>query len=68
MRDKLSNIPGVIAEPSQPIQMRFNELMTGIRQDVAIKIFGENLDSLVTYANKVAKSNRLNRRHYPTSG
>lgn len=55
MRDKLSEIPGVIAEPSQPIQMRFNELMTGIRQDVAIKIFGENLDSLVTYANKVAK-------------
>ncbi|MES2431689.1 MAG: CusA/CzcA family heavy metal efflux RND transporter [Bacteroidota bacterium] len=55
MRDKLSNIPGVIAEPSQPIQMRFNELMTGIRQDVAIKIFGENLDSLVTYAAKVAK-------------
>ncbi len=55
MRDQLSTIPGVIAEPSQPIQMRFNELMTGIRQDVAIKIFGENLDSLVRYANKVAK-------------
>lgn len=55
MRDKLSTIPGVIAEPSQPIQMRFNELMTGIRQDVAIKIFGENLDSLVAYADKVAK-------------
>ncbi len=45
----------MIAEPSQPIQMRFNELMTGIRQDVAIKIFGENLDSLVVYADKVAK-------------
>lgn len=56
MRKKLENIPGVIAEPSQPIQMRFNELMTGIRQDVAIKIFGENLDSLVTYADKVAKT------------
>ncbi|MFZ1262694.1 MAG: CusA/CzcA family heavy metal efflux RND transporter, partial [Chitinophagaceae bacterium] len=55
MRDKLSTIPGVIAEPSQPIQMRFNELMTGIRQDVAIKIFGENLDTLVAYAEKVAK-------------
>jgi len=55
MRDKLSTIPGVIAEPSQPIQMRFNELMTGIRQDVAIKIFGENLDTLVAYAGKVAK-------------
>jgi cobalt-zinc-cadmium resistance protein CzcA len=54
MRDTLSNIPGVIAEPSQPIQMRFNELMTGIRQDVAIKIFGENLDTLEAYANRVA--------------
>ncbi|HTE09558.1 MAG TPA: efflux RND transporter permease subunit, partial [Chitinophagaceae bacterium] len=58
MRDKLSTIPGVIAEPSQPIQMRFNELMTGIRQDVAIKIFGENLDSLVAYADKVANVTR----------
>ena len=55
MRDKLSTIPGVIAEPSQPIQMRFNELMTGIRQDVAVKIFGENLDTLIFYADKVAK-------------
>jgi len=55
MREKLNDIPGVIAEPSQPIQMRFNELMTGIRQDVAIKIFGENLDTLVAYANRVAK-------------
>ena len=54
MRDKLSTIPGVVAEPSQPIQMRFNELMTGIRQDVAIKIFGENLDTLVAYGAKVA--------------
>ncbi|HTF30650.1 MAG TPA: CusA/CzcA family heavy metal efflux RND transporter, partial [Flavitalea sp.] len=55
MRDKLTTIPGVIAEPSQPIQMRFNELMTGIRQDVAVKIFGENLDTLIFYADKVAK-------------
>ena len=58
MRDTLSNIPGVIAEPTQPIQMRFNELMTGIRQDVAIKIFGENLDTLSAYANKVANAIR----------
>jgi cobalt-zinc-cadmium resistance protein CzcA len=34
--------------------MRFNELMTGIRQDVAVKIFGENIDSLAAYANVVA--------------
>jgi cobalt-zinc-cadmium resistance protein CzcA len=58
MGEKLSTIPGVIAEPSQPIQMRFNEMMTGIRQDVAIKIFGENLDSLAIYADKVADAIR----------
>ncbi|MFD1630777.1 CusA/CzcA family heavy metal efflux RND transporter [Pseudopedobacter beijingensis] len=52
--EKLSVIPGVFFEDNQPIQMRFNELMTGIRQDVAVKIFGEDLDSLLTYANKVA--------------
>jgi cobalt-zinc-cadmium resistance protein CzcA len=37
-----------------PIQMRFNELMTGIRQDVAIKIFGEDLDVLSEQANKLS--------------
>lgn len=58
MRETLSQIPGVIAEPSQPIQMRFNELMTGIRQDVAIKIFGENMDTLAAYAQRVASSIR----------
>lgn len=50
---KLENIPGVFFEKNQPIQMRFNELMTGIRQDVAVKIFGENMDTLLTYANHV---------------
>ncbi len=53
IEEKLSVIPGVFIEQSQPIQMRFNELMTGIKQDVAIKIFGENLDSLSVYAKKV---------------
>lgn len=52
--EKLENIPGVFFEKSQPIQMRFNELMTGIRQDVAVKIFGENLDTLISYATQVA--------------
>jgi len=51
--EKLQVIPGVFFEKNQPIQMRFNELMTGIRQDVAVKIFGENLDSLMIYANQV---------------
>ncbi|MCG3165012.1 MAG: Multidrug resistance protein MdtC [Bacteroidia bacterium] len=51
--EKLNTIPGVFFEKNQPIQMRFNELMTGIRQDVAVKIFGENMDTLLSYANKV---------------
>ena len=55
INEKLEAIPGVFFEKNQPIQMRFNELMTGIRQDVAVKIFGENMDSLATYAEKVSK-------------
>jgi len=51
--EQLEIIPGVFFEKNQPIQMRFNELMTGIRQDVAVKIFGENMDTLLAYANKV---------------
>ncbi len=54
--EKLEAIPGVFFEKNQPIQMRFNELMTGVRQDVAVKIFGENLDSLSVYAQKTAKA------------
>lgn len=53
--EKLEVIPGVFFEANQPIQMRFNELMTGIRQDVAVKIFGENMDTLSIYADKVSK-------------
>ncbi|WP_419869030.1 CusA/CzcA family heavy metal efflux RND transporter [Chryseobacterium sp. CT-SW4] len=53
--EKLQVIPGVFFEKNQPIQMRFNELMTGIRQDVAVKIFGENMDTLSVYADKVSK-------------
>lgn len=55
MEEVLSAIPGIHVEISQPMQMRFNELMTGIRQDVAIKIYGEDLDILATQADKIAK-------------
>ncbi|MEO6632712.1 MAG: CusA/CzcA family heavy metal efflux RND transporter, partial [Mucilaginibacter sp.] len=55
MEEALSIIPGINVEISQPMQMRFNELMTGIRQDVAIKIYGDDLDILATQANKIAK-------------
>ena len=55
MEETLSAIPGLEAEISQPIQMRNNELLTGIKQDVAIKIFGDDLDVLTQEAGKVKK-------------
>lgn len=47
------HIPGVSFGFQQPIQMRFNELMTGARQDVVIKIYGEDLDKLSKYAKQI---------------
>lgn len=55
MLEKLEAIPGVFFEANQPIQMRFNELMTGVRQDVAVKIFGGNIDTLASLAERVGK-------------
>jgi heavy metal efflux system protein len=56
IEERLEVIPGVFFEANQPIQMRFNELMTGVRQDIAIKIFGENIDTLAAIAPKVARA------------
>lgn len=50
----LQTIPGVFFEINQPIQMRFNELMTGVRQDIAIKVYGPDLDTLLRYAQRIA--------------
>ena len=47
----LSIIPGVEYEFTQPIEMRFNELITGVRSDIAVKVFGEDLD----YINEKAR-------------
>ena len=54
MEKSMSVIPGLEVEMTQPIQMRTNELITGIKQDVAIKIYGNDLDELSTLANRVA--------------
>jgi cobalt-zinc-cadmium resistance protein CzcA len=43
-KEALSVIPGIDYEFTQPIEMRFNELITGVRSDIAIKIFGDDLD------------------------
>ncbi|MDP4291910.1 MAG: CusA/CzcA family heavy metal efflux RND transporter, partial [Bacteroidota bacterium] len=55
MEEKLSVMAGVKFEFQQPIQMRFNELLSGSKQDIAIKIFGDNLNSLADKATEVEK-------------
>ncbi|GAA4446668.1 CusA/CzcA family heavy metal efflux RND transporter [Ravibacter arvi] len=56
MQNKLKEeVPGVAYGFQQPIQMRFNELMTGIRQDVGIKIYGDDLKTLAELAQKVGR-------------
>jgi len=59
MAEALQTIPGVTYGFQYPVAMRFNELMTGARQDVVCKLFGENLDTLSHYA---AELGRLARR------
>ena len=54
MEEALSVIPGMEAEMSQPVQMRNNELITGIKQDVAVMIYGPDLEVLSSEANKIA--------------
>lgn len=46
IRTTLTQLPGIEIAISQPIEMRFNELMTGIREDIAVKIYGEDLQIL----------------------
>lgn len=52
-KEELMIIPGIDYEFTQPIEMRFNELITGVRSDLAIKLFGEDLDYLNQKANKI---------------
>ena len=60
MKEEMEAIPGANIEISQPIQMRFNELMTGSRSDIAIKIFGDDLEILDTKAKElIAKVNNI---------
>jgi cobalt-zinc-cadmium resistance protein CzcA len=55
MGSTLSVLPGVTFGFQYPVQMRFNELMTGARQDVVCKIYGEDLDTLAAYAHKLGE-------------
>lgn len=53
MNKRMSVIPGVNLSFEQPIQMRFNELIAGVKSDIAIKIFGSDLDKLFAKGNEI---------------
>lgn len=55
MEEKLAVIPTAIFEFTQPIQLRFNELITGAKSDIAVKIYGEDLAKLADYGNQAAE-------------
>jgi cobalt-zinc-cadmium resistance protein CzcA len=54
IRQKLSEIPGVEFGYTQPIQMRVDELLSGVKSQIAVKIFGEDLQTLARLGNEVA--------------
>ncbi len=51
----ISTIPGQNFEISQPIELRFNELISGVRSDLAVKVFGDDLDLLLKSGNEIAQ-------------
>ncbi|MGH8672593.1 MAG: efflux RND transporter permease subunit, partial [Burkholderiales bacterium] len=55
MQDAVEQIPGNNYEFTQPIQMRFNELISGVRSDVAVKVFGDDLDTLLKSGEEIAE-------------
>lgn len=55
IKETISVFPGVSYEFTQPVEMRFNELLTGVREDVAVKLYGEDLDILATKAEEMGR-------------
>jgi heavy metal efflux system protein len=55
VREALSGIPGVNLVMSQPISDRVDEMVTGVRADVAVKVFGDDLDTLIEKAQEIAR-------------
>ena len=55
MEQAVRKVPGNNFEFTQPIQMRFNELLSGVRADVAVKVFGDDLDIMLTLAERIEK-------------
>lgn len=55
MRDKLKALPGVQIVMAQPISDRVDEMVTGVRSDIAVKVFGDDLDQLKKIAGQISK-------------
>jgi len=55
MEEAVRKVPGNNYEFTQPIQMRFNELLSGVRADVAVKVFGDDLDVMLNLAERIEK-------------
>ncbi|MBL4709610.1 MAG: efflux RND transporter permease subunit, partial [Flavobacteriales bacterium] len=55
IKKEVSLVPGINFEFTQPIEMRFNELLTGVREDIAVKLFGEDLEVLAAKAEEMGK-------------
>jgi cobalt-zinc-cadmium resistance protein CzcA len=55
VKAELARLPGQNYEFSQPIQLRFNELISGVRADVAVKVFGDDMDVLDANATRIAR-------------
>ena len=54
VKEKVSVLPGINFEFTQPVEMRFNELLTGIREDLAVKLYGDDLEILADKAEEIA--------------
>jgi heavy metal efflux system protein len=55
MEESLQKLAGQNFEISQPIELRFNELIAGVRSDLAVKVFGDELEVMTSNANRIAK-------------
>lgn len=55
MREKLKVLPGIQVVMAQPISDRVDEMVTGVRSDIAVKVFGDDLEQLKTLANQISK-------------
>lgn len=55
IKEAVEQVPGVNYEFTQPIEMRFNELLEGVREDVAIKLYGDDIEMLASKAEEISK-------------